>query len=79
MLYLQFGSILDSTNTVQFCSVTHSCPTLCNPMDCSMPDLAEPHHVLKFMSNASVMPSGHFIITLKNIELENSIRLQDLL
>ena len=24
------------------------CPTLCNPMDCSMPGLSLPHHLLKF-------------------------------
>ena len=32
----------------EYCSVTQSCPTLCNPMDCSMPDLPVPHHLLKF-------------------------------
>ena len=26
-----------STNSVQFSSVSQSCPTLCSPMDCSMP------------------------------------------
>ena len=30
------------------CSVTQSCPTLCNPMDCSMPGLPVPHHLPKF-------------------------------
>ena len=30
------------------CSVTQSCPTLCDPMDCSMPGLPVPHHLLKF-------------------------------
>ena len=30
------------------CSVTHSCLTLCNPMDCSMPDLPVPRHLPKF-------------------------------
>ena len=29
------------------CSVTQSCPTLCNSMDCSMPGLAVPHHLLE--------------------------------
>ena len=24
------------------------CPTLCNPMDCSMPGLSLPHYLLKF-------------------------------
>ena len=30
------------------CSVTQSCLTLCNPMDCSMPGLPVPPHLLKF-------------------------------
>ena len=30
------------------CSVTQSCLTLCNPMDCSMPGLPVPHHLPKF-------------------------------
>ena len=29
-------------------SVTQSCLTLCNPMDCSMPGLPVPHHLRKF-------------------------------
>ena len=31
---------------VQFSSVTQSCPTLCNPMDCSMPCLPVQHQLL---------------------------------
>ena len=30
------------------CSVTQLCLTLCNPMDCSMPGLPVPHHLLEF-------------------------------
>ena len=30
------------------CSVNQSCPTLCNPMDYSMPGLPVPHHLPKF-------------------------------
>ena len=30
------------------CSVTQSCPTLCDPMDCSMPGLPVLHHLLVF-------------------------------
>ena len=30
------------------CSVTQSCPTLCDPMDCSTPALPVPHHLPKF-------------------------------
>ena len=31
--------------TAQFSSVTQSCPTLCNPMDCSMPGLPVHHQI----------------------------------
>ena len=31
-----------------FSSVTHSCPTLCDPMDCSMPGLPVHHQLLEF-------------------------------
>ena len=37
---LQFSS-------VQFSSVTQLCPTLCNPMDCSMPGLPVHHQLLE--------------------------------
>ena len=30
------------------CSVTQSCPTLCDPMDCSMPGFPVLHHLLQF-------------------------------
>ena len=48
-------------------SVTRLCPTLCNPMNCSMPGLPVPHHLLelslpKFMSIELVTPSNHFIL-----------------
>ena len=32
----------------QFSSVTQSCPTLCNPIDCSMPGLPVHHRLLEF-------------------------------
>ena len=31
-----------------FCSVTHSCSTLCDPIDCSTSGLPVPHHLPKF-------------------------------
>ena len=34
-------------SSVQFSSVTQSCPTLCNPMDCSMPDFPVHHQLLE--------------------------------
>ena len=30
------------------CSVAKSCPAVCDPMDCSMPGLPVPHHLLEF-------------------------------
>ena len=35
-------------STVQFSSVTQSCPTLCDPMDCSMPGFPVHHHLPEF-------------------------------
>ena len=34
--------------SVQFSSVAQSCPTLCNPMNCSMPGLPVHHQLLEF-------------------------------
>ena len=50
---------------IQFSSVAQSCPTLCDPMDCSMPDslsLPISWSLPKFMSIDSVMPSNHHIL-----------------
>ena len=47
------------------CSIAQLRPTLCNPMDCSMPGLPVPHHFRSlpmFMSISSVMPSSHLIL-----------------
>ena len=51
-------------STVCRCSVTKSCPTLCDPMDSSTPGCSVLHQVslLKFMSSESVMPSNHLIL-----------------
>ena len=49
----------------QFSSVTQSCPTLSDPMNCSAPGLPVHHQLLslsKLMSIESVMPSNHFIL-----------------
>ena len=46
------------------CSVTQSCPTLCNPMDYSTPGFPVLHQLLELaqiMSIESVMPSNHLI------------------
>ena len=46
LVLLQFSS-------VQFSSVTQSCPTFCNPMDCSMPDFPV-HHQLPELAQTHV-------------------------
>ena len=51
--------------SVQFSSVTQSCPTLCDPMNRSMPGLPVHHNSrssLRLMSIESVMPSSHLIL-----------------
>ena len=47
------------------CSVTQSCPTLCDPMDCSTPGFPVLHHhqsLLKHMSIELVIPFNHLIL-----------------
>ena len=47
-----------------FSSVAQSCPTLCNPMDCSMPGFPVHHQlpeIAKLMCIESVRPSNHLI------------------
>ena len=48
----------------QFSLVTQSCPTLCEPMDCSMPGfpITNPQSLLKLLSIESVVPSNHLIL-----------------
>ena len=45
------------------CSVTQLCPTLCDPMDCSLASLSftVSWSLLKLLSTAWVMPSSHLI------------------
>ena len=51
---------------VQFSSVARSCPTLCNPMNCSTPGFPvhppTPGVYSKLMCIKSVMPSSHLIL-----------------
>ena len=50
---------------VQFSSVSQSCLTLCNPVDCSMPGLTILHQILelgKLMSIELVLPSNHLML-----------------
>jgi len=50
---------------IDCCSVTQSCPTLHNPMDCSMPDFPVLYHswsLFKLVFIELVMPSNHLIL-----------------
>ena len=51
-----------NVHSVQFSSVTQSCPTLCDPMNCSMPGLPVHHQLPKPMSIVSVIPSNRLIL-----------------
>ena len=54
-----------SFSSVQFSSVTQSCPTLCDPMNRSTPGLPVHHQLpefIKLMSIESVMPSNYLIL-----------------
>ena len=53
------------TYSVQFSSIAQSCPTLCDPMDCStlgaILSITNSRSLLKLMSIESVIPSNHLI------------------
>ena len=53
-------------NEIQFNSVTQSCPTLSDPMDCSIPGfpvhITNSRSLFKPMSIELVMPSSHLIL-----------------
>ena len=58
-------SVFPSISSVRFSSVTQSCPTLCNPMNCSTPGIpviTNSRNLFKPMSIASEMPSNHLIL-----------------
>ena len=51
--------------SVQFSSVTQSCLTLCNPMDCSTPAFSFHHQLLELTQthvSQVMMPSNHLIL-----------------
>ena len=51
--------------SVQFSSVAQSCPTLCNPMNCSTPgslSITNSRSSLRLTSIKSVMPSSHLML-----------------
>ena len=48
LLHSLISLIVVVQSLVQFSSVTQSCPTLCNPMNCSTPGLSVHHKLLEF-------------------------------
>ena len=48
--------------SIQFSTVTQSCPTLCDPMNRSTPGLPV-HHQLPESTQTHVMPSSHLILS----------------
>ena len=58
-----------SLHLVQFSSVTQSCPTLCNPMNCSAPGLPVHHQLPEFTQSHVHGMVGHFYTTfLKHVK-----------
>ena len=59
------GRFFTTSTPPLFSSVAQSCPTLCDPIDCSTPGFPI-HHQLpeptQLMSIVSVIPSNHFIL-----------------
>ena len=52
-------------SSIQLSSVAQSCPTLCDPADCSTPSLPLHHHsqsLLRLLSIELEMPSSHLIL-----------------
>ena len=63
--FIEYPLCLRNLVESQFSSVTQSCPTLCDPMDCSMPGFPVLHCLLKFlkfMSTEFVVLSNHLIL-----------------
>ena len=58
-------NIFNKDNSLQFSSVAQSCPTLCDPMDCSTQasmSITNSRSLLKLLSIESVMPSSYLIL-----------------
>ena len=47
------GTLMPRPPKADCCSVAWWCPTLCNPMDCSMPGFPVFHHLLEFAQTHS--------------------------
>ena len=81
---VQGGMAVDS---VQFSSVAQSCLTLCNPMDCSTPDLPVCHQLMEFTQTHvhwvgdAIQPSHplvHFSSCLQSFPASGSFQMSQL-
>ena len=62
---IQYSCLQNTISSVQFSSVTQSCPTLSDNMNCSTPgslSITNPRGMLKLMSIVSVKPCNHLIL-----------------
>ena len=62
-LVIMTSAVMAYSFRPQFSSVTQSCLTLCDPMDCQASlSITNSQSLLKLMSIESVMPSNHLIL-----------------
>ena len=65
LTHIHFGILSRERFVWNSCSLTHSCPTLCHPMDCITPGFPVLHYLLEFaklMSIEWVVLSNHLIL-----------------
>ena len=51
----EYWNRLSFPSPVCFCSVAQSCPTLCDPLDCSMPGFPVLHHLAELAHNSCTL------------------------
>ena len=74
-------TLIIETVSAQFSSVTQSCPTLCDPMDCSMPGLSVHHQLQEFAQthvhwvSDAIQPSHPLLFLLLLLSTFPSIRI----
>ena len=62
LFFLRLLTVVLCFQVFSFISVAQSCPTLCDPMDCSMQYFTISWSLLKLKSIRSVLPSYHLIL-----------------
>ena len=71
--YNETGQVWDTIQSLSCCcSVAHSCPTLCNPMDCSTPGFHVLHHLLE-LAQTHVHRAGDTIHPSCDTEYESGL------